>query len=382
MNVHKLDLPSSASTTEEEIKSQPAVWGEYAAELARHSADIHEWIRQRAPQEIWLCGAGTSAYIGETACAYLEARTGIRHRAIATTNVVSSPQDFIVTDRRVLVVSFGRSGNSSETTGVLDILDRHMPAADRLNITCNGDSELARRKGPGEGGQKTVVLPAGAHDQGFAMTASFTTMLLTVLACLDKASPALIRASVRALAQKAAETLAALEAFVARRLSSPPERAVFLGSGALTGIARESGLKVLELTRGRVATAWESALGFRHGPKAILNDRTLVVANVSIHPHTRRYDLDLIGEIRRQFGSSQLVVVGPAGIGADIELEPVGNDAWSAVLYVLLPQLLAVRWSEALGITVDNPFEGGELNRVVSGVTLYPYDGDDDVRRH
>jgi fructoselysine-6-P-deglycase FrlB-like protein len=139
---------------------------------------------------------------------------------------------------------------------------------------------------------------------------------------------------------------------------------------------------VLELTRGRVATAWESALGFRHGPKAILNDRTLVVANVSIHPHTRRYDLDLIGEIRRQFGSSQLVVVGPAGIGADIELEPVGNDAWSAVLYVLLPQLLAVRWSEALGITVDNPFEGGELNRVVSGVTLYPYDGDDDVRRH
>lgn len=382
MNIHKFDPVEGISATEREIKSQPTVWYDYAEELARRSTEIRAWIRERAPQEIWLCGAGTSAYIGETVCAYLEACSGIRHRPVATTSLVATPQDLIVTERRVLVVSFGRSGKSSETVGALDILDRHMPAADRLNITCNGDGALAQRAGPKDGQQRTVVLPEGAHDQGFAMTASFTTMLLTVLACLDDVSPALVKAMVKTLAYRAAQIIPAMEDFARTTLSAVPERAVFLGSGPLTGIARESGLKVLELTGGKIATAWESSLGFRHGPKAILNDRTLVLANIAIDEHTRRYDLDLIGEIRRQFGAVTLVTVGPTGSGADIELDPVGNDAWSAVLYVLLPQLLAIQWSQSFGVNIDNPFEGGELNRVVSGVTLYPYDGDGNVRRH
>jgi fructoselysine-6-P-deglycase FrlB-like protein len=381
MNLHRHDSADGGCDTDREIRAQPAVWLGYAEELTRQAAAIRTWIGERAPQEIWLCGAGTSAYIGETICPYLEARTGIRHRAVATTSLVAAPQDLVVTDRRVLVVSFGRSGNSSETVGVLDLLDRHMPAADRLNITCNGDSILARRAGPEGGEQRTIVLPEGAHDQGFAMTASFTTMLLTALACLDELSPALVGATVRTLAQRAAQIIPAAEELARTRLAVPPGRAVFLGSGALAGIARESGLKVLELTGGKVATAWETALGFRHGPKAVLDDSTLVFANIAIHPHTQRYDLDLIAEIRGQFGAAMLVTVGPSGTGADLTFDPVGNDAWSAVLYVLLPQLLAAQWSRSLGMNIDNPFAGGELNRVVTGVTLYPYEGHDHVWR-
>jgi hypothetical protein len=109
----------------------------------------------------------------------------------------------------------------------LDILDRHMPAADRLNITCNGDSVLAQHAGPKQGQQRTVVLPQGAHDQGFAMTTSFTTMLLTVLACLDDMSPALVKTTVETLAHSAAQIIPAAEDFARKRLPFAPERAVF-----------------------------------------------------------------------------------------------------------------------------------------------------------
>src|SRR6185369_16976892 len=51
-------------------------------------------------------------------------------------------------------------------------------------------------------------------------------------------------------------------------------RVVYLGSGALTGLAREAALKLLELTAGQVVSYWDSPLGFRHGPKAVLEQGT------------------------------------------------------------------------------------------------------------
>ena len=41
--------------------------------------------------------------------------------------------------------------------------------------------------------------------------------------------------------------------------------------------------------------------------------------------------------------------------------------------YITFAQTLAVLKSLSLGITPDNPCPTGEVNRVVKGVTLYPY---------
>ena len=41
--------------------------------------------------------------------------------------------------------------------------------------------------------------------------------------------------------------------------------------------------------------------------------------------------------------------------------------------FILFAQTLAVMKSLSLGITPDNPCPTGEVNRVVKGVTLYPY---------
>jgi tagatose-6-phosphate ketose/aldose isomerase len=346
------------SQTWQEILSQPGIWRDWADPLAKQAREIADWIARRAPDAIRLSGAGTSAFVGGIA-----ASGDPRLTSSATTDMVSCPQDWLHDPGHLLSIQFGRSGNSSESLGLLDLLDAHRPEADRLSITCNSDGALANRSVPGPGQARALVLPEATHDQGFAMTSSFSTMLLSVLACLGAIDA---RRDLPRLADSAEAVLSQVLAFDAPR----PARAIFLGSGALLGAARESALKVLELTAGETMTAWDSPLGFRHGPKAAVTADTHVFVSLHPDPHTARYDADLVAEIRRQYPETAVTTLGKNG---DIGFETSGDVRADAVLHVLAAQVLSARWSALLGLAVDDPFHGRNLTRVVSGVTLYPY---------
>lgn len=349
-----------SSNTFQEINAQPEIWRGWAGSLASQSAVIRDWIKARGVREVWLSGAGTSAYIGEVLARQIT--NGPLLLPLPTTDLVSRPSLVANRPGPALSVQFGRSGNSSESIGLTDLLDAHFPQVNRLNITCNENSALATRSGFGPGESRMLILPEATHDRGFAMTSSFTTMYLSALACLDAGFD--VAAALPVLADAAQTVLPDLWSMDAPR----PARAVFLGSGALTGIARESALKVLELTAGRTLTQWDSTLGFRHGPKAAVDSDTAVF--VMIHPdkQTARYDLDLAAEIRRQFPNIPVTTIG--GKNCDITLN-LSNTAGDPVLYILPAQVLAYRWSESLGLPVDDPFAGQNLTRVVEGVTLY-----------
>jgi predicted NBD/HSP70 family sugar kinase/fructoselysine-6-P-deglycase FrlB-like protein len=356
--------------TVREIVQQPAVWRAFAPQLATFAAEIQTWLERRAHEEIWFCGAGTSAFIGETLAACLNRAPGpARFRAVPTTDLVSAPRSFLRPGVRTLVVSFGRSGNSSESLGTLNLLNAHAPKADRLHITCNAESALAAPSLQGLGEQRTLVLPPETNDRGFAMTSSYTTMLLSALACFDPAPPADPVTLLQRLADDAEGLIA--RGFEALARFPMPDRVVFLGSGPLTGTARECALKVLELTAGAISTSWDSTLGFRHGPKAVVNDKTLVFVLQSADPFTQAYDIDLAKEIAVQFSPQTVVRLGDVATGADVAVPVMDNDAWGSVLHVLVGQMLAVIWSDRMGLNVDDPFAGRNLTRVVAGVQLY-----------
>lgn len=340
-----------SSATWKEILSQPAIWAEWGATL--DVAALRAWVAATGATEVWFCGAGSSAYIGEIVTAALEGQGAFR--AVPTTDLVSRPRTYLA-NRKPLVVSFGRSGNSTESLGVLDALDALAPDAPRLNITCNAASALATR--PGAKG-RAVILPEATHDAGFAMTSSFTTMLLTALAIFDLSMPP---GDVPALTARLARQL---DAALPRLPSTPiPERAVFLGAGPLAFAAREAALKVMELSAGQIPALWDSTLGFRHGPKSFVTGDTAITLFLSPDPHARAYDDDLAAELRAQFPQAR------------IHADPIAADqpeGWGAVLAVATAQVQAVRWSAALNQNVDDPFAGkGTLTRVVSGVRLHP----------
>ncbi|EQD38961.1 phosphosugar isomerase, partial [mine drainage metagenome] len=151
----------------------------------------------------------------------------------------------------------------------------------------------------------------------------------------------------------------------------PPQRVAFLGGAELRGAAHECALKVLELTAGQVASFWESPLGFRHGPKSLVNEQTQVIVLLSEDDNAHCYDADVVDELRRQYAPQQVFTVGTQCTGADLTFRDIARG-WNIPLYVLPAQLLAVAWSRKLGLNVDNPFPEGNLSRVVQGVRLYP----------
>jgi tagatose-6-phosphate ketose/aldose isomerase len=341
--------------TYREILDQPAIWTAWGAQLP--VANLRGWIAQTGAQEVWFCGAGTSAYIGDILAAGLEGQPGPRLRSVPTTDIVARPHSYLRGHPK-LIVSFGRSGNSTESIGLQNALDALAPHWPRLHITCNAQSALGQ-----DPKAKVITLPDATHDKGFAMTSSFSTMLLTAAVLFDTTLPA--DQTPKRLATLADTLQALLPTFTkAAQTARAPQRAVFVGSGPLAFAAREAALKVMELAAGQIPALWDSTLGFRHGPKSFTVGETDIWLFRSAAPHTRAYDDDLLAELRTQFPASHITAP---------EVPQPHGDLWSAPLYVALAQLLAVHWSDALGLTVDDPFAGqGTLTRVVSGVRLYP----------
>jgi tagatose-6-phosphate ketose/aldose isomerase len=219
-------------------------------------------------------------------------------------------------------------------------------------------------------------MPEAANDQGFAMTSSFTSMTLAAWLVLGSAADA--NELVGRIATAAEKMLTTREEDVRRLASLGYERVVFLGSGPLKGLAHESSLKLLELTAGEIVTYFESPLGFRHGPKSILDDRTLAILYVSGDQHTRKYDLDLLSELKSSMPSGNVIAVSGTDTGADdpglwlVEGVDGVDDAVLALPFVVIAQLLGLCLSLELGYTPDNPFPNREVNRVVQGVSIHP----------
>ncbi|MDT5066876.1 MAG: D-galactosamine 6-phosphate deaminase/isomerase, partial [Mycobacterium sp.] len=99
---------------------------------------------------------------------------------------------------------------------------------------------------------------------------------------------------------------------------------------------------------------------------------------VSTDPYTRRYDLDIIAEIRDQLGPDSVTVIAaepiPSELGHTIVLPGLSGlgDSSVALAYLVFAQYLALFTSLEYGKTPDNPFPAGEVSRVVRGVKIYP----------
>jgi tagatose-6-phosphate ketose/aldose isomerase len=335
-----------------EIHSQPAIWRAWGATL--DVAGLRAWIAAQTFDEVWFCGAGTSAYIGDIVAASVKGA-----RSVPTTDIVANPSHLLA-GVKPLIVSFGRSGNSTESLGTLDALDALAPHVPRINITCNKDGALATRTSGAP--TQVIVLPDATHDAGFAMTSSFSTMLLTALALFD--TPCDFSMRMAALADQ-------LDVLLPQFAAGPrPDRVVYVGSGPLAFAAREAALKVMELSAGQMPALWDSTLGFRHGPKAFVRNGTNITVFTSPEEPTSSYDADLAAELRVQFPNAGVETI---GAGGDIDIAMPFGTAWAAPLCVAAAQVRGVAWSNDLGLKVDDPFSGqSTLSRVVSGVKLYP----------
>jgi len=350
--------------TAREICQQPRIWREAASHIEENRDRINAWLSPLLKQSnlrIILTGAGTSAYVGEAIAPHLSQQTGRLIEAISTTDIVSNASQYLIKDIPTLLVSYGRSGNSPESVAAVDLANQVIDNCYHLVITCNPEGSLAL-SAKNKNNVFSVLMPEGTLDQSFAMTSSFTSMLVSTLAIFSPQPAQLERAAqwAESFLEHGIETLQA-------QSLQPTKRLVFLGAGGLQGIAREAALKVLELTSGQILSYCESPLGFRHGPKSLMNADTEVVLLCSSDKYTKSYDQDLLNEIQRDNQALAITVLNNEFFGQTTELD----DVWASLPYILYCQILSFFKSMQANITPDNPCPTGEVNRVVQGVTIY-----------
>lgn len=372
-----------AYATAKEIVQQPRVWNELYAILSSQKSKILEFldpILKMKSLKIILTGAGTSAFVGNSSEGYLRKNLSIDVEAIDTTSIVATPQNFFFPDRPVLLISHSRSGDSPESLATIELAEKIIRHVYFLNIVCNKNGKLVKETADKKN-CLNIYMPADSNDEGFAMTSSFTCMLLTDLMLPHLEQIEDKKGLFEKLSLEAERILNEDYSAVKEIAKNDYDRLIYLGDGELKGCANEAALKSLELTCGKVNANSNTYLGFRHGPKSVINDKTMLGFFVSKNHYTQKYELDLIREIVGEPGNRKLVAFFPYEIairGIDYIFCLKGDyneldDAFLTPLYIIYAQMLGFYKSFLLGITPDNPDPEGRVNRVVKGVNIYSY---------
>ena len=376
---------ASSTFTIHEIYQQPATWRKTCAQLAACKDELQAFLDQvvRADDfDIVLTGAGTSEFVGNSLYHALNKKYNFKVKSYASTDIVPNPEDTLSRTKPTLLVNFGRSGNSPESVGSVEAAEVVCQNLFHLFVTCNCEGALSKLADSRTNCFALNLTPE-THDKSFAMTSSYSNMYLATYLALNLDRLEEITAAVEKICAAGQSFLDNSFDAVAKIVADFDfNRIVYLGNIALKGVAQESALKMLELTAGKVATMYDSHLGFRHGPKSIIDDNTLTVAYLSDDDYRRTYELDLIKEMSGQRKGNKIAVVYNKAcpgieelvdyaiqidVGCDMENIMLGLD------FIMFAQMLAVMKSLSMGITPDNPCPTGEVNRVVKGVILYPY---------
>lgn len=369
--------------TAREISQQPELWLKIWELVNSRKQALGSFLEQAYSNkdlDIILTGAGTSAYIGKVLFGPYQRNTARKTRAIATTDLLSHPGLYFDKETPVLLVSFARSGNSPESVAAVDIANDFAKKTYHLIITCNESGKLAVQAD--KKNAYVFLLPKEADDQSLAMTSSFTSMLLTGFLISGLNQIEALGAQVKKLAKYGAHIIGQYADKIRQVAQLDFQRAVFLGSGPLQGTAKESYLKLQELTDGQVICSYESFLGFRHGPKAVINASTLMVYLFSNDEYAHQYETDLVKAVSQ--GEKGLYSMGiyesdPDDLGLDLNIvssdrsgEKLQEDFLS-IGFVLPAQILGFFKSLQLGLKPDSPSAKGAITRVVTGVNIYKW---------
>lgn len=348
--------------TKEEIENQFNTWKEVDSIVQNNHKLITELCEYAETDGVVVVftGAGTSGYIGD----YLETslnsgREDIKYVSYYSPNIVANPKLYL-DNKNVVLVSFARSGNSPESVEAVTLANKYANSVKHLIITCNAEGALAK-----EYPQSVIQLPSITNDKGFAMTNSFSTMLLVAARIFGD------ELNLESIVDNAYKLY---ENFDYNKITNCEfENLVILSDGQYVGLLNELKLKFMELTNGRLGYYSDQYLNFRHGPKSVITKKSMIVMIVSGDETENQYQRDLINEFVTDENQPSIITLGTNGVENEIvshyELDSTGFELGLTIIPTL--QRAAVELSLKMGLNPDNPSPSGSVNRVVQGVRIH-----------
>lgn len=362
MNLHE-------THTYKEIKQQPVVWNKTIALIDEKKDAFNDFINgikeKGKDVKIIFTGAGSSAYVGDTLRTLYTANNFHRFEveSVATTDLVTHPENYFNRNQSMIIVSFARSGNSPETKGTVELADQLLTDVYHVFITNNKEGYLAKYNGENV---FKVILPEETNDQSLAMTSSFSTMLLAAYLLFIGDISTEFTTNAHAVFKN-------IETFAKAVSEKEFKKVFYVGSKENGAITRETSLKLNELTAGKIEIARETTLGFRHGPKAGLKAGSLFILFAHNEEYIKRYEQDVINEVSSSAKDYDVLILDEnhSDLG-DVISQFKGIER--ALMYLIFGQLFAAYTSVKNEMNPDNPSPDGFINRVVKGVAIYPYE--------
>jgi tagatose-6-phosphate ketose/aldose isomerase len=387
-----LNLPDSEKKTRglvhtpAEIAQQPDTWQSTFELFKKRRVEIKDFLASaglavdpRIRPTVFLIGAGTSDYIGHSLAYLLRKTWRCEVVSVPSTDLLTHMDELCAPEREYLWISFSRSGDSPEGVAVLERACKRRPDIYHLVISCHAKGQMIRAHA-GNPQFLTVCLDDAVNDRALAMTSSFSNMVVFGQ-CLAHADDLGRYEQVLLQQTQAGKSFLPIAADCAAALAKQPyTKACFVGSGPLRAVAKESALKLLELTAGKVVTMSESALGLRHGPMAALDQDTLFVCFLSGNRRVQEYERNLLEEIgNKRLVTTRIVVAGSAVAAmnslAEHNLALAGPlaiaDDYRPPLDVIFGQLLGLFSSLRWNLRPDCPSSNGAISRVVQYIGIH-----------
>jgi glucosamine--fructose-6-phosphate aminotransferase (isomerizing) len=287
--------------TLQEILSQPATWIATGRHFERNET-LAKIAQDFSAEKPWLFVAcGSSYYVSRIIAAQWATLLKMRCTAVPASELLFAPDEVMRRTGARQVVLVSRSGKTTEVLRAAEWLNANA-SVPTLGVTCNEKSALA------ETCTHLLTLP-WTDEKSMVMTRSFTSILLLFEWLGAKlAGDASLTAALGRLPEKTATWLAA-NADKIRALGSKKRFAdfVFLGQGAHYWLAQEAALKMTEMSSS-YAQAYHT-LEFRHGPKSIASQDTLITFFLS--DAAADEESLLVGELKK-LGAAVFVVANRA----------------------------------------------------------------------
>lgn len=365
INTDEKILENSAYVLKE-IEQQPTIWMQTYELICSMKEELQEFLKDY--EEVIFTGAGTSEFVGSTVYRSLCENGKKNVYAIGTTDLLSHPQLYFDPAKKTILVSCARSGNSPESVAVVELANQFLKnQVKHLILTCNPKGKLARY-GKHENHALLVLMPKGTNDLSYAMTSSFTSMVLSGYLCFHLDSLDQQLSYVNWIVENGNTILTKYSRELKKIVHDRAfDRLIYLGSGNLKGLAQEAALKALELSAGKLCTMYDSPLGYRHGPSSFIKESfsALIVCLFSGDAYADAYTLDMLKEMKGYANEHNFFLVITPDTKADyapfcdgvVKLE--GTDipeCYLALPYILTAQLIAVYRSWLYGIGCDIPF--------------------------
>ncbi len=335
--------------TLEEILEQANAWRAVLAYITGKEESIRAFFRDPAV-DIIFSGCGSSYYLGIMASSIFQTITGMSARAVPSSEIFLFDKVVFAENRKYRLVSISRSGTTTEIIIARNFAKENYDLKE-LVISCYPDSELAK------GGDEKLIAEK-SQEKSVVMTKALTSMLL-----LAQLSAAIVsdnkeyQKELEALPERGEEVIKNFHS-LAKSLGEDGcyDKFVFLGGGPYFGAACEVMLKLKEMAL--VSSQAFHMLEFRHGPKSVIDDKTLVGAFLS--DSGKDYEVKLLEELRR-LGASTFVFCDKADEGikevADylVEIDSGLSEMARVGLYLPIAQLFAYYKAISRGINPDKP---------------------------